>query len=138
MTTDTACLSPEEESELIADIERDKRDRVCIRHHYDIGDQRVFLRRLTGDVDAKRAAVYLQFKCEEWFGVEKMLTNLGVAALLVTFYGFQHGPADTICTDVDMYSDRERACGAPHRELMADASLFREGLREAMAPHVIG
>lgn len=130
--------TPEELAELEAEVEQLKRDQVCITHHYDIGDQRVFLRRVAGTVDAKRAALYLQFRCEEWFGTSKMLTNLGIASLLVTHYGFQHAPATEVCSVIDMYSDREAACGGLSAELVRDLSLYREGIREAMIPHLDG
>src|SRR5690606_41186437 len=56
------------------------------------------------------SALYCEFKCEEWFGADKMLTNLGIGSLLVTFYGFQHhsaGPYD----EIDMYRDRSLYSG---------------------------
>ncbi len=109
---------------------------VCITHAHNMGDMRVFLKRVSGDVDAKRAAMYCQFMCEEWFGPDKKLTNLGVAALLVSFYGFQHhygGPYEII----DMYSDRAAFFGNACDEILRDATLHREKLREYMEPHVI-
>jgi hypothetical protein len=41
------------------------------------GDQGVTIKAPAG-FDARRAAVYMQFQAEEWFGVEKMVTNLGM------------------------------------------------------------
>lgn len=110
----------------------------CIQHHYDIGDQRVYVRRVSGNVDIKKAAVYCQFKCEEWFGAEKMLSNLGVASLLVTFYGFQHTSVVDGCDVVDMHLHREESCGAGYYALMADETLYRDKLKEYMETHVIG
>lgn len=109
-----------------------------ISHRYDIGDQAVYINRREGDVDAKRAALYCQFMCEEWFGGGSILTNLGIAALLVAFYGFRHTASvpDEACTSIDMYSDREAACGDLYFELMKDESLRRDGLKEYMAPHI--
>lgn len=106
-----------------------------IRHHYDIGDQKVFVERRSGDVDAKRAAVYCEFQCTEWFGPGFMLSNLAVAAMLVMFYGYRHTAvvSDGSYTDIDMYSEREKACGELYAELMADESLRRDGMREVMA-----
>lgn len=107
-----------------------------INYFYGDGGAPVYVIRITGNVDAKRAALYCQFKCEEWFGQEKMLTNLGIASLLITFYGFQYhhaGPFD----EIDMYHDRSAFCGEKYNELMSDAALFREKLREYMEPHVI-
>jgi len=113
------------------------RTRYCIKHHYDIGDQRVFVERAVGAVDGRRAAVYLQFRCEAWFGEDKVLSNLGVAALLVAFYGFKHSASSSTCEVVDMHWDRERAC-ARGADLATDAALARPGLRDAMVPHVTG
>jgi uncharacterized cysteine cluster protein YcgN (CxxCxxCC family) len=108
----------------------------CIEHFYDMGDQRIYIKRVSGDIDAKRAAIYCQFKCEEWFGSEKMLTNLGVASLLITFYGYQHyrmAPG----TKIDMHADRVFFCGDNYKELIGDQTLYREKLREYMESHVI-
>lgn len=124
-------FSDEDITEIESEIAADKQKNYCVKHHYDIGDQQVFVRRVRGDVDPVKAAVYMQLLCEEWFGKSKMLTNLGVASLLVTFYGFQHGAATPLCTEIDMYFEREK-------RFIADASLHREGLRDAMAPHVVG
>lgn len=107
-----------------------------IRHHYAIGNQDVYVERRHGDVDAKRAALYCQFKCEEWIGHQFMLSNLAVAAMLVMFYGYGHAAveSDGGFTDIDMYSDRENACeNGLSSELKADASLHHEGMREAVA-----
>lgn len=133
-----ADFTGEVRAEIEAGIAMDKRTYYCIKHRYDIGDQRVFVRRVTGDVDPVRAAVYLQFLCEEFFEGDKMLSNLGVAALLIAYFGFQHTAATTLCTEIDMYADREKMCGAECAALMADLTLHRDGLREAMAPHVAG
>jgi hypothetical protein len=116
----------------------EKKRTFCISHRYDIGDQRVWIIRIAGDVDARSAALYCQFKCEAWFGDNKLLTNLGIASLLVAFYGFQHHAQTGLCVHIDMHDDREQRCGPGYYALMADTSLHREGLREAMVPHVIG
>lgn len=106
-----------------------------IRHDCDIGNQDVYVERRYGSVDGKRAALYCQFKCEEWLGPQNMLSNLAVAALLVMFYGYCHAAvaSEGNYTDIDMYSDRENACGGLFYELMADASLHHEGMREALS-----
>jgi hypothetical protein len=90
----------------------------CIEHFYDMGDQRIYIKRVSGDIDAKRAAIYCQFMCEEWFGHDKILTNLGVASLLVTFYGYQQYLASPC-------------------EMINDRTLYREKLYEFMQAHVI-
>ena len=101
---------------------------VRITHHYDIGNQDVFVERRTGDVDPKRAAIYCQFKAEECLGDREMM-NLGIAAALIAFYGFVHC-AECECPAVDLYKDREAFCGEGYAALMADESLHREGLGE--------
>lgn len=131
-------FSDEDIAEIESEIAMDKKTNYCIKHHYDIGDQQVFVRRISGDVDPVQAAVYMQFMCEDWFGEPKILTNLGVASLLVAFYGFQQAAATPLCTEIDMYFEREQRCGDIYRALIADTSLHREGLRDAMAPHVVG
>jgi hypothetical protein len=123
----------------VTQYELDPADSVgvyCIEHFYDMGDQRIYIKRVSGDIAAKRAAIYCQFMCEEWFGSEKNLSNLGVASLLITFYGYRHhmvAPG----TKIDMYSDRAAFCGQQYYELLSDKTLHREKLREFMAPHVI-
>lgn len=105
-----------------------------IHHHYDIGNQDVYVERHEGVVDGKRAAIYCQFQCEEWFGHDAMLSNLGVGTLLCMFYGFRHRAVAVLesATEIDMYSDREKACGGLAFELLADPSLHRPGMREVM------
>lgn len=123
----------------IADWKKQSREEAernyRIYHHYDIGNQDVYVERHEGAVDGKRAALYCQFQCEEWFGYDAILSNLAVGALLCMFYGFHHRAKAVIdaATDIDMYGDRERACGGLAFELLADESLHRPEMREVMA-----
>lgn len=107
---------------------------VRITHHYDIGNQDVFVERRTGEVDPMRAAIYCQFKAEKLAG-DREVMNLGIAAALIAFYGFVHC-AECECPTIDLYKDREAFCGPRHEGLMADESLHREGLEEFMARFV--
>lgn len=107
---------------------------VRITHHYDIGNQDVFVERRTGDVDPVRAAIYCQFKAEKLAG-DREVMNLGIAAALIAFYGFVHC-AECECLTIDLYKDREAFCGPGHAELMGDQSLHREGLEEFLARFV--
>ncbi|WP_321944394.1 hypothetical protein [Paraburkholderia tropica] len=107
-----------------------------IRHYYDIGDQGVTVKAPLG-FDARRAAIYMQLLAEEWFGVEKMVTNLGIAAALVSLYGCKHAARNARGETIDMHADREAMC-ARAAVLMADESLRREDLRTFLAPHVDG
>lgn len=106
----------------------------CIIHHYDIGDQTVYVERKNGDVDAKRAAVFCLFKAEEWFGHGAMISNLGIAACLCAFYGFRHTAKTSMANVLDLYYDRERMCGPRSVDLLNSVSLHRDGLREFIAP----
>lgn len=108
-----------------------------IHHHYDIGNQTVFVERYEGGIDGKRAVLYCEFMCEEWFGPNMDMSNLAYAALLEMFYGFRHVASDygDGFTDVDLYSDREKSIGDSDK-IKSDASLHRDGLREAMARFV--
>lgn len=106
-----------------------------VKHHYDVGDQGVTVTAPV-DLDVRRAAVYIQFSAEDWYGETAMVTNLGIAAALVAFYGCQHSPRNFRGAVIDMYFDREKACGNA-QTLLADESLRREGLREFLRPHVI-
>ena len=112
-----------------------------IFHAMDLGDFSVFVAPKDGAPDTRRAALYCQFKAEEWFGDEVMLSNLGVASLLVQFY--DHLPAPRLQSlrpewFIDLYGDREAACGEECHELMADQSLVRPGLKRAMHPFLMG
>jgi len=68
-----------------------------------IGDQGVTVQAPAG-FDARRAALYVQFKAEEWFGDDKMVTNLGIAAALVAFYGCKHAAKTRFGESIDMYA----------------------------------
>lgn len=112
-----------------------------IFHAMEVGDFSIFVAPKDGAPDTRRAALYCQFKAEEWFGDEVMLSNLGVASLLVQFY--DHLPAPRLQSlrpewFIDLYSDREAACGEEWHELMADQSLVRPGLKRAMHPFLMG
>ena len=105
-----------------------------VHHRYDIGDQGVTIRAPQA-LNARRAAIYMQFWAEEWFGVEAMVTNLGIAAALVTFYGCKHAARNQFGETINMHDDRETACPEA-ASLKGDASLKREGLREFLEGHV--
>ncbi len=105
-----------------------------ITHHYDIGNQDVYVEDPTGEVDGRRVALYLWFKACEWFGYEKLISNLGIASVMVTSYGFRHCAVHPFPSTVDLYADAEGFAGK--EELMSDAALHRDGLKEALAPHV--
>ena len=110
-----------------------------IFHGMDNVDLGVFVVPNEGAPDTRRAALYCQFMAEEWFGVEVMVSNLGIAALLVQFYDHQQAPRVWNCPlAVDLYIDRENACGAECVELMADPSLARPGLKRALYPFLHG
>lgn len=104
-----------------------------IQHRYNIGDQGVTVMAAAG-FDVKRAAVYIQFKAEEWFADEACVSNLGIAAALVSFYGCKHGVHETNGLVIDMYGDRHQLCGSG---LTSDESLQRNGLREFLIHHLL-
>ena len=108
-----------------------------IHHHYDIGNQDIYVQRITGSIDGKRAALYCEFQCEAWFGNDSMLSNLAVGALLCMFYGFRHmAVADSIleaATEIDMFHDHQRMAGTDYLELLADTTLHRPGMQDVMA-----
>lgn len=134
MTTCDVEFTDVEIHEMESAIEAEKSRTFRITHHYDIGNQDVFVERAEGDVNGLRAALFCWFKACEWFGDSAMVSNLGIASLLVTFYGFRHCAVSQTCTTVDLYADAERV--ENYDALMSDPSLDREGLRAAMQPHV--
>jgi hypothetical protein len=105
---------------------------IC--HHYDIGDLGVTVRAPIG-FDAKRAAVYVQFWAEEWFGDGETLSNLGIAAALVVFYGCKHTQRNPRGEVIDLFFECSEMCARADK-LMADPALHREGLREFLIPHL--
>jgi hypothetical protein len=105
-----------------------------IHHHYHMGDHGVKIQ-APHDLDTKRVAVYIQFQAENWFGLEVTVTNTGIAAALVSFFGCKHVPYCQHAVDLDMYSAREKLC-PKYNELMADASLMREGLNSFLKEHL--
>ena len=107
-----------------------------IHHYYDIGDQRVAVQAPYGS-DSRRAAIYLQLKAEEWFGDSASVSNLGIAAALVAFYGCTHGVRSEHEEHIDMYTDRS-AMLCDYANLISDPSLVREGLRDFLARHLVG
>lgn len=134
MTDEISIPDADEIAEIKASDARRKEACFCISHHYDIGDQRVYVERKTGNVDAKRAAVFCLFMAEEWFGPQSMVSNLGIAACLCAFYGFRHAARTLLASDLDLYYDRERMCGPGAAVLMNDPELQRDGLREFITP----
>lgn len=101
-------------------------------HHYDIGNQAVFVRRSIGDADVRRAAAYIQTMANAWFGESTELGNLAIASALVAFYGCQHWSETALCQQVDMYSVR---AGFNDEQLKCETDLYREGLREYLERH---
>lgn len=111
-----------------------------ITHHYDIGNQDVYLtRRKTEDgvgneIDARRAALYCWCVAEAAYG-HILVSNLGIAAALCRFYGFTHHWATYGAQVVDLYGDLE-GLGPAYAPLMADPALAREGLAQWLEPFV--
>lgn len=134
------CEVPEyEETDTdLAPLEGDGRRTYRITHYYNIGDQDVYVEHPTGEVDGMRVALYCWYKANEWFGPGAILSDLGTASLMVAFYGFRHCAATPCSTTVDLYADSNGIGAEKYQELMSDPTLFREGLREAMAPHIEG
>ena len=109
-----------------------------IRHHYDVGDQGVSVM-APDNLDVKRAAVYIQFQAEEWFGIETPVSNLGIAAALVKFYGCKHARRNTQGNVIDMFHDREEMCReswSSSSSVTDDVSLHRDGLREFIRSYI--
>lgn len=125
--------SAEEEAEWQAKAKRFYR----ITHHYSIGDQDVFVEHPTGEVDGVHIASYIFMKACDWFGSGYLISNLGVAAAMVAFYGFRHCARPILWTDADLYWDVERR-SAQALAMMKDITLERKGLREALGPHLHG
>ncbi len=102
-----------------------------IHHHYDIGNQAIYV---SSKSDPTRAAVFCQFMSEEWFGYEHSLSNLAIANILVSLYGCWQAAETENYISIDMYSDREALCGN-WKELKKEG-LSRKELKIFIAPHI--
>ena len=106
-----------------------------ITHHYQLGNQDVFVR---SSEDPTDAAIYCQFVAET-LPVEKpenIVSNLGIAAALVQFYGCFHSAASHDAVTIDMHVDREARCGDWWIKHEHDSPLARDGLAEYLQAHV--
>lgn len=122
----------------LSDLEAEGKRVYRITHHYNIGNQDVYVEDPTGEVDGKRIALYCWYKACDWFGTGALISDLGIASVMVSFYGFRHCATHPFSTTVDLYHDAEGIGAENYQALMNDASLHRDGLREAMAPHIEG
>ena len=112
----------------------------AIRHHYDAQPQAAAVL-VPEDLDPRRAAVYVEWMAEEWFGFDTTLCNETIAAALVRFYGCLPAspPADAYGLDwrapgvIDMYWHRDYHWDG-REGLTEDESLVRDGLREFLEP----
>lgn len=124
------------EEEISKDIEKTFR----ITHYYDIGNQDIYIERINGNIDARRAAIYCQLWAEKWYQKDDSnaisISNLGIAAMLIMFYGFRHTKNTNLNTTIDMYYHRENACSPNISLLLNDPTLIRHGLREAIFYHI--
>ena len=110
-----------------------KKTAYKITHFYDIGNQEVYIQSHS-EIDVIKAAVYCQFKAEEWFDNSIVLSNLAIASLLITFYDCTHHFLVDDANVIDMGVDREKFCGTG---LCDDNSYDRDKLKEFIEPHSI-
>lgn len=96
----------------LRDADHDKQNIFKIASHYARDDNPVFVERISGNANPQHLAIYYQLMCEKWFGY-RMLSNLGIVALLVHFDGFacfDSNPGRNF-TLVDMHRDRHNDSG---------------------------
>lgn len=106
-----------------------------IKHNYQIGNQDVFV---ASESDPTDAAIYCQFVAETT-PIETpgdIVSNLGIAAALVHFYGCKHSAASKDAITIDMHWDREIRCGDWWFRHQHNSSLARDGLVEYLKPHM--
>lgn len=106
-----------------------------ITHNYQIGNQDVFV---ASDNDPTDAAIYCQLIAETVpvEAPENIVTNLGIGAALVHFYGCSHSAASSEAITIDMHCDRESRIGAWWIQHEHDSPLARDGLVEYLKPHI--
>ena len=109
----------------------------CIHQGYD-GSAPSFV---TAISCPSRPAIYCQLLAEQMFGPTVRISTLGIACALVAFYGCE--PAERIADAalINLRSIRAEYVGTAgnrykYLELMADPALHREGLVEALRPHI--
>lgn len=105
-----------------------------ITHHYQIGNQDVFVE---SEKDPTDAAIYCQFIAETE-NVSNTISNLGIASALVHFYGCRHAAYSNSTKTIDMYKDRSTRCGEWWLENEVNSPLKRDGLFEYLKPHIDG
>lgn len=107
-----------------------------IFHNYDQGDQSVYL---SSSIDPTRAAIYCQFLAEDQLGESASVQNSGIAKALVQFYGCTPAEKTGSAVELDLYFAREAHCGKnKYEQLMADQSLYREGIIDVIRPYTHG
>lgn len=106
-----------------------------ITHNYQIGNQDVFVE---SERDPTGAAIYCQFIAESVpeGRPEKIVSNLGIASALVTFYECSHCAATEDAVTIDMHFDRSKRCGSWWSENEHNSPLARHGLAEYLQPHI--
>lgn len=122
----------------LSDLEAEGKCVYRITHHYNIGNQDVYVEDPTGEIDGKYIALYCWYKACDWFGTGALISDLGIASVMVAFYGFRHCASHPFSTTVDLYHDTKGIGAEKYQALMNDPALHRDGLREAMAPHIEG
>jgi hypothetical protein len=109
-----------------------------IFHRYDIGDRGIHVIKRNAEApDAFRVAIYCLRKDDEWFvpaTSRTILSNFGMAALLISFYGYDYCQPNEFAQNIDLYLSHDFPARFGDAEQIAnDPSLHRDGLRDLMA-----
>lgn len=104
-------------------------DVYCISHAYVVGE-RVFVARGDALVEAKEAALFIQFTAEACCE-DAWLSNQAIVNLMISNYGFKPTHFIANAELIDMYSDREFATTIEiYEQLMSKPELQRNELPE--------
>ncbi|MGF6996826.1 hypothetical protein [Paraburkholderia sp. GAS32] len=126
---------PEAPAEEHAEEATHKSNVYRITHYYQIGDQDVYVTDPTGEKNGKEIAAYIFGWACEWHGHGNLISNLGIAAMMVQFYGFIHCAKDEDATTVDMYWDCQ---GNDFLTILNNETYERNTLRKAVVPFING
>lgn len=113
----------------MTDIVLNSADVYCIFHAYVVGE-RVYVARGDALVEAKEAALFIQFTAEA-FCEDAWLSNQAIVKLMIAHYGFKLTHSVANAELIDMYSDREFATTIEiYEPLMSKPELQRNELSE--------
>ncbi len=107
-----------------------------IFHTCDIGNQSIYVE---SDSDPTDAAIYCQMLMEAKIDDSVIVSNLGIASALVTFYNCRHTSSTKGAINIDMHDERDNRCGTWFKNNVDNdekSVFYRDGLVNFLKPHL--